>query len=182
MVQGFLFVFNQENVSHPVLCPLLFEGGKGEIVTIELALLAEEVVEKVHVWIVLQCKEDISIISCCHHWHLDRIKSYLAPVMATHQDCWKGKEREAIEWLKNLKIGDKLLHPPVGRQFHSCKPDGQDFEEVTIQWIHPKDPQGAHVVVRFPDRDPMWDKRLPLKYAFAGLFVQWLQSPRFLWL
>ena len=60
-------MFNQENVSHPVLCPLLFEGSKCEIVTVELALLAEKVMKKIHVWIVLECKEDVFLIhSLCH--------------------------------------------------------------------------------------------------------------------
>ena len=89
--------------------------------------------------------------------------------MATHQDCWKGKEHEAIEWLKNLKIGDKLLHPPPKQDLNCTKPDGEGFQEVTIESIHRTDPNGAHVIVRFPDRNPMWNKRLPIKYAFAGL-------------
>ena len=34
MVQGLLFVFDQENVAHPVLLPLRFECGKREIVAV----------------------------------------------------------------------------------------------------------------------------------------------------
>ena len=91
--------------------------------------------------------------------------------MATHQDYWKGKEKEAITWLKQLNIGDELLHPPPKCDLHLAKPDGVDFQTVKIKSTHLNSPQGAHVIVAFPDKNSMWDKRLPLKYAFAGLSI-----------
>ena len=90
--------------------------------------------------------------------------------MAVQQDYWNGKKDEAaIEWLRSLKVGDKFLHPPPTQYWNECKADGSYFEAVTIVSIHHDDPCGAHMVVRFPNRGPMWDKRLPFKYAFAGL-------------
>eukprot|EP01083_Nonionella_stella_P251056 866633_1 len=83
--------------------------------------------------------------------------------MATHQDCWSGKNKdEAQEWLSNLSIGEKLLHPPPQMEYNKTTPTGDKFEQVVI-----KEKTDNYVVISYPNRNEQWDKKLPLKYAFA---------------
>ena len=91
--------------------------------------------------------------------------------MATHQDYWKknGGKKEAIKWLKSLKQGDELLHPPPKVMYNLAKPTGKNFEIVTVKSIHnKKDEKDPHIIVSFSDMPSNWDRRLPFKYAFAG--------------
>eukprot|EP01084_Bolivina_argentea_P188394 324331_1 len=89
--------------------------------------------------------------------------------MATHQDYWpknntKNKEgdKAARRWLQSLEIGEKILHPKPNTPYNLCDPSGRDFETVSIKSIHPD-----HLIISYPTMDEQWDKKLPLKYAFA---------------
>ena len=100
-----------------------------------------------------------------------RLTLYLL-TMATLQDYWNGDHQQAIkeanQWFLSLRVGDELLHPPFGTGLIGCDPSGKDFQIVRITKLLHNDEVQPHVVIHFPGRDHGWNKKLLLKYAFAG--------------
>eukprot|EP01083_Nonionella_stella_P075154 204112_1 len=88
--------------------------------------------------------------------------------MAVHQDYWpknynnKEGDKCARRWLQSLEISDTLLHPKPDIPYNFCNPSGKDFVPVSIKSIHPD-----HLIISYPNLNKDWDKKLPLKYAFA---------------
>eukprot|EP01083_Nonionella_stella_P120763 362163_1 len=88
--------------------------------------------------------------------------------MAVHQDYWpknynnKEGDKCARRWLQSLEISDTLLHPKPDTPYNFCNPSGKDFVPVSIKSIHPD-----HLIISYPNLNKDWDKKLPLKYAFA---------------